>query len=158
MTDLQHQSWLRSTDDWLWTPSHVELFSTSTHEQAWTWSKGKIVPARFFGHVDVRSFYLPSESVRNLVPRGPFCHALEIGPLGTRLISRVRAQPGPPRSNVCACARNCVGIASFDSKNPACGCNDGCTFLRVRSEIFFLLQWGSSAMIGRRKRNLWHEL
>ena len=22
-----------------------------------------------------------------------------------------------------------VGIASFDSKNPACGCNDGCTFL-----------------------------
>ena len=64
----------------------------------------------------------------------------------------------PPRSNVWACARNSAGIASFDLKNPACGCNDGCVFLWVRSEIFFLLQWSSSAMIGRKKRNLWHEL
>ena len=37
MSNLQHQTWLRGTDDWLWTPSHVEMFSTSTHGQAWTW-------------------------------------------------------------------------------------------------------------------------
>ena len=49
-------------------------------------------------------------------------------------------------------------IASFNSKNPACGCDDGWVFLWVRSEIFFLLQWSSSAMIGRKKRNLWQEL
>ena len=61
-------------------------------------------------------------------------------------------------SNVWACARNCDGIASFDSRNPSCGCEDGCIFLWIRSEIFFLLQWSSSAMIGSKKRNLWHEL
>ena len=42
-----------------------------------------------------------------------------------------------PRSNVWACARNGAGITSFDLKNPACGCDDDCVFLWVRSEIFF---------------------
>ena len=50
------------------------------------------------------------------------------------------------------------GIVSFDSKNPSCGGDDGCVVLWVRSEIFFLLQWSSSVMIGRKKRNLWPEL
>ena len=38
------------------------------------------------------------------------------------------------------------------------GFEDGCILLWVRSEIFSLLQWSLSPIIGTKKRNLWHEL
>ena len=55
--------------------------------------------------------------------------------LSTRLWG-INPTNSPPRTNVWSCARNCAGIASFDSKTPVCGCDDGCVFLWVGSEIY----------------------